>query len=107
MKRPFDAVSAFQSGLTYTPDDPDLKKMYMESTRLIEIQGNVGKPSGNPWDKRFIGMLMEITYLRWVRMRTILELWHVLSLNIRMLSSGTTYIRFTRSHGLQTLQILS
>ncbi|TPX65385.1 hypothetical protein SpCBS45565_g05211 [Spizellomyces sp. 'palustris'] len=56
-----DAISAFQEGLRHHPDDPDLRRSYMEAARMAER--NATTQGG--FEKRVMGMMMEIQHSSW------------------------------------------
>jgi hypothetical protein len=62
------AVSAFQSGLEHNPDDPELKKAYMEACKLAEKTKSPAKSASGfgGFDKKMMGMMMELRYKSWV-----------------------------------------
>lgn len=61
MRRFVEAVAAFQAGLTHSPDDTDLKRSYMEASKLTE---KIKKNQGG-FDKQFMGMMMDLKAKTW------------------------------------------
>ena len=71
-KKYTSAIHAFQSGLEIAPEDKDLKRGYMEATRLAEkVSGTTTTAKKeeirNGFDKKMMGMMMDLRYHSWVR----------------------------------------
>jgi tetratricopeptide (TPR) repeat protein len=72
-KKFIDAANSFQTGLEYNPDDSDLKKMYMEAVTLAEKAPSKSQTSGS-FDKRMMGMMMQLQNFSWVRTQFLKQL---------------------------------
>ncbi|KAI9208747.1 uncharacterized protein BJ171DRAFT_489861 [Polychytrium aggregatum] len=56
-----DALSAFQQGLAHAPDDVDLKRIYLETSKKAEK----ASPAKGGLDQHFLGMMMDLRHNSW------------------------------------------